>query len=604
MTVMTLRRRVAFAWAAALAVSLAGGCTALVGQFNVVGGDGGAGDATADQGSGDGGTEGSSVDTGVVGDTGPHGDGSSSCGTDCSEAGSCVVSTVTCNGGTPACTQTGTAPNGKTCGADLFCSNGSCKACTSGAACVPTSKPCNAGSAECADGGLTCKDLGTPAKAGTSCGTNEVCDGNGTCAACTTGSMCNPPGNTCQTGTMSCTSGPSCTNLTNVTAGTSCGTSKVCDGKGSCVAVCTPANCAGGCCDPTTQACTLYASQTSATCGHAGAQCHSCAVGSSTGSSAPACSTTNGTCAGTLAGQIGTYSDVTSIDSDGTYVYFVDQSNSQVAEVSAYSLGQPVLLSAQLGGLADVIYDATSNVAVFSQQADATHTALYKATPNVANSATKFATVAGTPASPGLAMSGLEVFDVVTITASNTFTPNNCTIAGSCSSLNSIATSILSGVTWPPNQTAAYFADYTNGQILTWVPSCGCYNKFATTTAPGEPMNDGTYIYWLQGTGTLQIQRQAISGAIGSAQNLGVYGDNNQVINLSTDGKYLYWQATLGGVDGIYYMPIAGGTAQLLATAGGYIDPVKVVKEKTTGQWVVFWGDTGTAALMKVISPP
>lgn len=708
---MNLRRRVALVWGTILTAAVGAGCTAIVGTFNVGGSaDGGTSDATTDESAGDGGGESSTTDTGPTGDTGPMDGGShdggntctpgascalgpcaigaitcdagaSSCtqtstvtngtkcdagavcdngacvgcaaGKDCSEAGSCYVSSIACGSGMAVCTQTGPAPNGQSCGTNLYCDNGSCNACTNGNPCAPTAKPCDNGSVACVDGGLTCNDLGTPAGPGTSCGSgqvcdgngncvactsgnqcnpagnacqtgftscatgmstctnltnvgggmpcgpNEVCDGNGNCIACTAGSQCNPSGNTCETGTTQCSSGtPTCTNLTPVMAGTSCGSNKECDGNGNCVTVCSAATCPSGCCNPVTQACVLYANQTSGTCGHGGAQCHSCAVGSST----PACSTTNGTCAGTIIGQIGTYSDVVDLDSDGTYVYFVDASNEQVAQVSAYGLGTPVLLSAAISGLVNVAYDPVSSVVVFDAQASATTTGLWKATPNSANSATKFATPTGTPADNGLAISSLGSIDVLGVTSSTTVVPSNCTITGSCTSLGTISTSIIGGVTWAANQADPYFADYTNNKLTTWVNSCSCYTTFASPTAPSSPTNDGTYVYWFQGSGTLQLQRQAISG--GSVQSLGIYGTSNQVNNLATDGKYVYWAATNGGVNGIYYMPVAGGTAQLLTTATGQLLPVKVHKENMTGQMVVYYGDNGTAALMKVIAPP
>lgn len=653
---MNLRWRVALVGGAILATSLGVGCTALVGQFTVGGSsDGGATDATTDENAGDAGGDSVVMDTGSTGETGPtdggsHGDGGSctpgaSCsagpcatgavtceagtpvctkqstatngtqcdagavcdngtcvacaaGKDCSEAGSCYSASVACGSGMAVCMQTGPAPNGQSCGTNLYCDNGSCNACTNGAPCAPSAKPCDNGSVACVDGGLTCNDLGTPASAGSSCGSGHVCDGNGNCVACTAGNQCNPSGNVCQTGTTQCSTGtPTCGNLTNVMAGTSCGSNKVCDGSGNCVAVCSAATCAGGCCNPSTQQCVLYASQSSASCGRAGAQCHSCAVGSSS----PACSTTNGTCAGTIIGQIGTYSDVVDLDSDGTYVYFADSSNMEVGQVSAYSLGTPVILSGSVPALVNLVYDSVSSVVVFDSQPNSTQTALWKATPNSAGSAATFATVTGTPTDDGLAISSLGTIDALTISGSTTYVPNNCTIAGACTPLTAISSSIMSGVTWVPNQTEPFWADYTNNKLTTWVPSCSCYTTFASATSPGSPTNDGTYVYWLQGTGTLQIQRQLATG--GTVQSLGTYADNNQVNNLATDGKYLYWAATLGGVNGIYYMPVAGGTAQLLTTASGSLLPVKVHKETTTGQMVVYYGDNGTAALMKVVAP-
>jgi len=42
------------------------------------------------------------------------------------------------------------------------------------------------------------------AEAGKSCGTNQVCDGSGSCVACTAGGAC---GTTCKPGTFSCSTG-------------------------------------------------------------------------------------------------------------------------------------------------------------------------------------------------------------------------------------------------------------------------------------------------------------------------------------------------------------------------------------------------------------
>jgi hypothetical protein len=546
---MDLRRRVALGWGAILGTLLAGGCSALLGDFNKNSGESiDAGDATTDDGATDSALPPDTEppgDTGT-GDAGPEAEaGNCSGGADCSEAGSCQTATIVCSGGTPVCTDAGNAPNGQTCGTGLYCDNGVCAACTNGAPCEPPAKPCDNGSVVCADGGLTCNDLGTHAAAGLKCGTNLVCDGTG-----------------------------------------------------NCVAACTPANCTGGCCDPATQLCTLYAKQTGTSCGHAGAQCHSCAVGTST----PACTTSNGTCAGTLIGQIAGYSDVIDLDTDGTYVYFIDAANEEVGQVSAYSLGTPVVLSGMIGGIVSVVYDSTSSVVVFNQQASASTTALYKATPNVANSAVKFATVNGYPGSNAIAISSLGEVDALTALNGTTAAANNCSITGLCAALNpTLSSSFINGVTWAANQTEPYWADQANGKVLTYSPSCSCYTTFATATSPAAPINDGTYVYWLQVTGTLQIQRAAIAG--GAVQSLGIYGDDNQVQNLTTDGKYLYWSGKLGGVAGIFYMPVAGGTAQLLTTVPEGM-PVRAHKENTTGQMVVYYGDTTNATVDKVIAPP
>ncbi|MGH7297950.1 MAG: TolB family protein, partial [Polyangiaceae bacterium] len=314
-------------------------------------------------------------------------------------------------------------------------------------------------------------------------------------------------------------------------------------------------------------------------------------------------STTNGTCAGTLIGQIAGYSDVIDVDSDGTSVYFVDAANEQIGQVSAYSLGTPVLLSGSLPGVVSVVYDAASSLVVFDQQATSTTTALYKATPGVASSAVKFGTVNGSPGSNAIAVSSLGQVDALTALTSSTAQAYNCTITGTCNPVSTaFSSTFMNGVTWPGNQTEPYWADQTNGNIVTFVPSCSCYSNLATgLTAPASPTTDGTYVYWMQVSGTLQIHRVAIAG--GSVQNLGTLGDNNQVQNLTTDGKYVYWSGLVGGVAGIYYLPVAGGAPQLLTTVPEGM-PVRVHKESTTGQTVVYYGDTANATVDKVIAPP
>src|SRR4029078_6938564 len=82
---------------------------------------------------------------------------------------------------------------------------------------------------------------------GTSCGTNSVCNGSGVCVACTAGNACTTNPNQCKTGTTYCTTGAmTCIDgSTNKGAGTSCGTDKVCDGSGTCGTCMANQSCAG-----------------------------------------------------------------------------------------------------------------------------------------------------------------------------------------------------------------------------------------------------------------------------------------------------------------------------------------------------------------------
>lgn len=165
-------------------------------------------------------------------------------GASCADAGSCQTATVACATGSPTCVAGGNAQNGQSCGASVYCNSGTCGACTPDAPCAPIGNPCHTGTAVCDDGGFSCTDTGNNTTAGTACGTNMVCDGNGTCASCIANAACSPGGNPCLSGTTSCATGAStCPNPTNVADGTPCGDNMVCSG-GMCNACTFNASCA------------------------------------------------------------------------------------------------------------------------------------------------------------------------------------------------------------------------------------------------------------------------------------------------------------------------------------------------------------------------
>src|SRR4029450_10719908 len=149
------------------------------------------------------------------------------------------------------------------CGGGQVCDgNGSCVACTMGAAC---GSACNPGTFDCSTGTPTCKNQQLKS-AGSSCGTNQVCDSSGNCIACTMSAAC---GTTCKPGTTSCTTGAVVCNQTNATAGTMCGTNQVCDGAGTCKACTAGASC-GANRKPGTTSCTtgsLLCNQSNAAAG-------------------------------------------------------------------------------------------------------------------------------------------------------------------------------------------------------------------------------------------------------------------------------------------------------------------------------------------------
>jgi hypothetical protein len=204
------------------------------GLKGAVGGEGGEGNTPSTGGSGG---------TGGTGAVSTGGEGGEPPVVTCVPGGDCVpegmpcqLGTVTCDNDVAGCMVTSDADDGTECGTDQVCSAGVCTDCKLGDACSDPNDPdntCIAGKVTCANG-PDC-NLGN-VKAGTSCGTDQVCDGGGTCAACKVDDVCNPPGQLCKNGKMACSKGPVCTPTTTKSAGTTCDTDKVCDSGAACVA--------------------------------------------------------------------------------------------------------------------------------------------------------------------------------------------------------------------------------------------------------------------------------------------------------------------------------------------------------------------------------
>ena len=236
-------------------------------------------------------------------------------GASCNPSGNlCQTGTTSCTTGASTCANATDVQNGTACGTNMVCSSGQCTACTANAACSPNSNVCLLGYVDCSSGSAVCTQNGL-ASAGTPCGASQVCDGNGNCGACTTGTSCNPSGNVCMTGTTSCTTGTStCANATAVQSGTACGTNMVCN-SGACTActanqVCNPTACTVGTtsCASGTSACVDVTDvNTGASCGTnmvcSNGQCVACTAGTSCTPSNPcqtgatSCATGASTCA-------------------------------------------------------------------------------------------------------------------------------------------------------------------------------------------------------------------------------------------------------------------------------------------------------------------
>src|SRR5262245_27205161 len=151
----------------------------------------------------------------------------------------CKKGKIACDTGSPQCLDDASAPDGTSCGQDKVCKTGACMTCAAGTVCATNpGGPCKLGVVTCgasASGG--CMD-GESAGAGVACGSGMVCNGNGQCVACMAGQSCNTnPGAPCKTGVVDCAMGsPRCLDTGNTAAGTTCGTNLVCNGTGTCVA--------------------------------------------------------------------------------------------------------------------------------------------------------------------------------------------------------------------------------------------------------------------------------------------------------------------------------------------------------------------------------
>ncbi len=145
----------------------------------------------------------------------------------------CVVGAQVCSP-TPGCVDGSTFANaGVSCGTGEVCDgNGSCGACDAGQSCTTNpGAPCRLGVIDCGTGSEVCVD---GAAASGSCGTNLICV-DGDCVACTSGADCDADANPCTHDTMSCGgASPGCGFSNNVGNGTSCGAGLACNGSGAC----------------------------------------------------------------------------------------------------------------------------------------------------------------------------------------------------------------------------------------------------------------------------------------------------------------------------------------------------------------------------------
>jgi hypothetical protein len=104
------------------------------------------------------------------------------------------------------------------------------RACVENMDCRPTN-PCHHGHAHCTAGAVACEDTGSQRQVGTACGTDRVCDATGACVACAAGGSCQLPNRPCKTAVISCsTATPVCTATADLADGAACGVKRACLG--------------------------------------------------------------------------------------------------------------------------------------------------------------------------------------------------------------------------------------------------------------------------------------------------------------------------------------------------------------------------------------
>ena len=167
-----------------------------------------------DTGTPDTGTIDTGHDTGTVVDTGVDTGPACVPGTPCPSGDPCKTAAITCTPGGPLCAITGMVADGTTCGGGMVCSGGTCTPCAAGSSCT-ASGPCKTATIDCSTGSPVCTDTGSVPD-GTSCGGSLVCTG-GVCGCASGLTSCSgtcvdtktDPSH-CGSCTTTCTTGSTC----------------------------------------------------------------------------------------------------------------------------------------------------------------------------------------------------------------------------------------------------------------------------------------------------------------------------------------------------------------------------------------------------------
>ena len=96
---------------------------------------------------------------------------------------------------------------GTSCGTNMVCNgSGDCGACTAGSACSGNPSPCKDGTTSCTTGATTCIDTASKGRR-QQLRHEQGLQQRGSCVACTAGASCNTNPSVCKVGVTSCTTG-------------------------------------------------------------------------------------------------------------------------------------------------------------------------------------------------------------------------------------------------------------------------------------------------------------------------------------------------------------------------------------------------------------
>jgi hypothetical protein len=297
---------------------------------------------------------------------------------------------------------------------------------------------------------------------------------------------------------------------------------------------------------------------------------------------------------------------------DNTNVYWIDtNAGGTVAEQApANAVGGSLTLTPAAGipGLVRIIPTSPTlgspplPVVFTSYDASTQVEYLWKATPGSMASSSELAGFAGAqPLGLAASSSGASVTFLSFDSSTVGYVPENCVVAsGACSTWTPVSIGSSqpgNEMIWPSaspgypfwTDVAAGIVYTTNGNTSVTVDS--------GLTSPTAMTTDGTYMYWVQSSGSFNIQRQLLTG--GAITTIGTAGSVTPY-QLSTDGKYVYFSGTIDGIKALLYVPVAGGITTRLVGVTVATGPV-VAHTDSGGHRDVYYASGGVYV---IAAPP